>query len=257
VKLGQGVFKIGKNPAFQFYPNDWLRDTITLSPEAKGGWIDLLSKMHFNDPRGKITDDYLGFSRLFGCSKSKAKNIIQELTEKQVCDHVTNGHEKVTLINRRMDSEEKTKLSNRYRKAKQRSQESHKKVTPPSSKDTSSKDPKDTSSKKKNTEKPSTIISKLEFIFSTFNKPINYKSKEDQINLMKITQAQLANRLSEKKMMVELDSFLIKNKQDGENNEPRYVRFRDKAHIFKALLQWVNMAKHNNTPPKKEEHHAV
>jgi hypothetical protein len=148
--IGIRIEKMGKNPAFQFYPNDWLRDTVTLSPQAKGGWIDLLAKMHYNTPRGQICDNYTGYARLFGCDKHTAKKIIDELRKKGICEYVTNGLGNVTLINRRMDKEEKIRESNRKRKEKQRSRESHKKVIPlsSSSKDSSSKD---TTKKTKNT----------------------------------------------------------------------------------------------------------
>jgi 5-methylcytosine-specific restriction endonuclease McrA len=118
--IGIRIEKMGKNPAFQFYPNDWLRDTITLSPQAKGGWIDLLAKMHYNTPRGQICDNYTGYARLFGCDKHTAKKIIDELRKKGICEYVTNGGGCVTLVCRRMENEEAIKESARKRKAKQR-----------------------------------------------------------------------------------------------------------------------------------------
>jgi len=120
---------MGKNPAFLFYPNDWLRDTAMLSPEAKGAWINCLAKMHFEPDRGKLSGSYSELGRLFGCGESKAEQIVQELIKNKVCNFEKipdrqkmsgDCQDDVRLISRRMQREEILKISNRKYKARQR-----------------------------------------------------------------------------------------------------------------------------------------
>lgn len=45
-----------KRPSIQFYPGDWLRDTAlrSVSPAARGVWMDLMCLMHDGDPYGHL-----------------------------------------------------------------------------------------------------------------------------------------------------------------------------------------------------------
>ena len=48
---------MGKDPAFLFYPNDWLGGTMGMTFEEKGAYMDLLM-MQFN--RGHMTKHMIG-----------------------------------------------------------------------------------------------------------------------------------------------------------------------------------------------------
>ena len=106
---------MAKLPYMQFFPGDYIKDTRLLSLQARGAWMDLLCLMWDSNPRGRITNTYPSFARLFGCDDDEAKNIIDELIDTRVCDceRSCNGH--VTLINRRMVKDERERELTRYR----------------------------------------------------------------------------------------------------------------------------------------------
>lgn len=51
------ILKMGKDPAFLFYPNDWIGGTMGMTLEEKGAYIELLM-MQFN--RGHMTTHMIG-----------------------------------------------------------------------------------------------------------------------------------------------------------------------------------------------------
>ena len=56
----------GKNmrsPAFQFYPDDYMRDTRILSLQGRGAWTDLLCIMWFSQEKGKCNGDVTQMKR--------------------------------------------------------------------------------------------------------------------------------------------------------------------------------------------------
>jgi len=61
---------MSKDPAFLFYPNDWIGGTMGMSFEEKGAYIELLM-MQFN--RGHMTEHMIGLTigHLFGQIKDK------------------------------------------------------------------------------------------------------------------------------------------------------------------------------------------
>ena len=113
----------GKAPAFQFYPTDWIRDTRVLSLPARGAWADILAFMWDAPERGRLTYSWEGWARLLGCHAdvTLAKSVIEELIAYKICDHVTECHGDVTLINRRMYREQLYRDGARLRKQRQRS----------------------------------------------------------------------------------------------------------------------------------------
>ena len=111
---------MGKNPAAQFYWNDYLRDTRILTPAARGIWADMLGFMHYASPRGRLTATYDEFARMLSCKVDEAETAIKEISRTKVGD-VIFGNDDVTVINRRMDREEKEREANRLRVAKHRS----------------------------------------------------------------------------------------------------------------------------------------
>lgn len=131
---------MGKMPAFQFYPGDWKRDTQVqmASMETRGVWIEMICCMWDAPDRGKLTGDRQLLSRLLGCEVSVLNRSLIEIERLKIAD-VTNGHNEVTIVNRRMSREQKGRDDARLRKQRQRkASTSHKKVTSPSSSSTSS-----------------------------------------------------------------------------------------------------------------------
>ena len=130
---------MGKQPAFQFYPGDWRRDTQVqmANMETRGVWIEMLCCMWDAPERGKITGTVFELARLLGCDEHVLNRSLNELKRLKIAD-VTNCHNEVTVVNRRMSREEKERDNARLRKQSQRKRErSHADVTPPSSSSTS------------------------------------------------------------------------------------------------------------------------
>lgn len=127
---------MGKNPAFQWYPNDYLRDTRILSLPSRGAWADMLNYMWYAEDRGVLIGTHDQFARMLSCSPEEIKQVINELSTTKIAD-VTNGNGIVTVINRRMYREERERKSTRFRVQKFRNAQSNATsnddITPPSS----------------------------------------------------------------------------------------------------------------------------
>ena len=113
---------MGKQPAFQFYPGDWVQDTRILTPLTRGIWIDMLCFMWRAIERGKLEMTYDQYARLLSCEASEVKTAIEELQATNIADvktgsalHVTGCNGFVTVINRRMYREEKERKLTRSR----------------------------------------------------------------------------------------------------------------------------------------------
>jgi len=143
---------VGKNPAFQWYPNDYLRDTRILSLSTRGAWADMLNFMWYAIERGILTGTHEQFARMLSCSIGEIENVINELNVTKVAD-VTNCNGIVTVINRRMRNEEKERKSTRLRVQKFRNAKcndaSNVDITPPSSTSSSSSIKKESIKKEK------------------------------------------------------------------------------------------------------------
>ena len=134
---------MGKRPSFQFYPNDWLRDTRGISIQARGAWVDLLCYMWYSPTPGVVSGNIKYISNLIQCNANVTVSIIGELDLNLIAD-VTNSEGHVTIINRRMEREQRHRASARYRVQKYRvtqmKRQCNANVTPPSS-SSSSKEP--------------------------------------------------------------------------------------------------------------------
>jgi len=106
---------VGKAPAFQFYPADWLKDPAVqaASSATRGAWINLLCRMWEADERGKIVGTMDQIRKLAGCEDAEWDAVLTEIVELKIADienienvtpasRVTERSKKVTLINRRM-----------------------------------------------------------------------------------------------------------------------------------------------------------
>jgi uncharacterized protein YdaU (DUF1376 family) len=128
---------MGKLPYIQFYPADWLQDTMPLSLAAKGAWINILCAQWRSQSRGALTLPLTGWARQIGASVEQTKAAISELVDMHICDcpsHenvslVTDHNEKITLVNRRMVREEKARESNACRQQRHRNKKVTQKVT--------------------------------------------------------------------------------------------------------------------------------
>ncbi len=107
---------MGKAPASQFYWGDLRRDVEyhLMSFEARGVWVEMLTCMWDARERGKIEGTLEQLSILIGCPLDKLTNAVREINVTKTGD-VTNGNEIVTIINRRMFREEKSRISTRLR----------------------------------------------------------------------------------------------------------------------------------------------
>lgn len=131
-------------PGFYFYTGDWLKNTRTISMQARGAWIDLLCYMDEKRPRGKMKLNVQQYAILLGCSAEIAGGILVELETEGVADispsllgvtfasRVTACDFFVTVKCRRMLREENNKESHRIRQQRYRERRSSDKpVTPP------------------------------------------------------------------------------------------------------------------------------
>ncbi len=192
---------MGKDPAFQFYPGDWVQDTGCLSLASKGAWIDLLCAMWRSQTRGELSLPIVGYARIIRSLVDQTRAVIQELIDMGICDaingdqsvtktlHVTDCNQNITLRNRRMFREEKERESTRYRvqnfRNRQKNIDSNGNVTPLSSSSSSS-----SSSKYKElvvSVKPKLAKFTTEEFISSLKENPAYKriDIDDQINRMK------------------------------------------------------------------------
>jgi hypothetical protein len=104
---------VAKAPAFQFYVRDWLSDPQLrmCSHTTKGIWIDLLCLMWEAPERGKIEGTIEQLSRMVGANNGDFEHFLGEAESTGFCNanvvSVTHSSKKVTIVNRRMQREEK------------------------------------------------------------------------------------------------------------------------------------------------------
>jgi hypothetical protein len=115
MKIFWGNIEMGKAPAFQFYPADWVQDTAYLSLEARGAWIDILCALWRSTTKGTLTLNLTSWARVIRTSNEQASSAINELIITKICDGVTFGNGDVTLSCRRMIREENERRMIRFR----------------------------------------------------------------------------------------------------------------------------------------------
>jgi hypothetical protein len=99
-----------KLPSFQFYPGDWMKDPAvrSLTPQARGVWMDLLCLMFESPRRGHL--EYKNgkpmsveqLSRILGIAPEPLQAILTELEEAVVFSRTEQG----TIYSRRMVRDE-------------------------------------------------------------------------------------------------------------------------------------------------------
>lgn len=111
--------QLGKNPAFQFYPSDWIRDPQLRQAtfQARGIWIDLLCYMWWSESKGEISGTKESLSRLVGCTTEQFDAFLSETKMHKFGDLII-ADGLITLKNRRMIKDEKTREQGRLRQRK-------------------------------------------------------------------------------------------------------------------------------------------
>ena len=99
-----------KLPSFQFYPGDWMKDPAvrSLTPAARGIWIDMLCLM-FESPRRGHLENSQGkpvspekLARMLGVPAKQLQGLLEELEEEGVFSRTDEG----TIFCRRMVRDE-------------------------------------------------------------------------------------------------------------------------------------------------------
>ena len=156
---------MANKPYMPVYVGDWLRDPrLTLcSPPTRGIYFDLLLNIYDDNQDGTITGTLEQLARLGRCNIHAAMMALVELHENRTADFLVNGENiendfrghilkdnaKITIINRRLARELKTRKSNRMRQRRFiKNGQNNGKITPPisisvsNSKDNPLKSPK-------------------------------------------------------------------------------------------------------------------
>ncbi|HQN36169.1 MAG TPA: hypothetical protein PK019_22390 [Sedimentisphaerales bacterium] len=126
---------MGKAPAFQFYPNDWLGDAelSMCSFATRGIWITMICRMWYAKTRGQLSGTREQLCRLLGCTAAELDEFLRENSVTKFAD-VTECNESVTVINRRMREDDKSRNNGKLRVRRHREKRAcNAKVTPPSS----------------------------------------------------------------------------------------------------------------------------
>lgn len=75
-----------KQPYIPLYTGDYIKDTRTLSLEAKGAWSDLILFMWVNESKGVLEGTSEDFARMVGTSEQNFVDVLKELCRKKICD---------------------------------------------------------------------------------------------------------------------------------------------------------------------------
>lgn len=108
--------KTGKEPGFFFYVRDWTGDPQLrqATPATRGMWADMLCFMHSSPTRGELTGTRESLARMLGVTPTEFDHFMQQATEHKFAD-VTECNLNVTVRNRRMYREDKTKRATALR----------------------------------------------------------------------------------------------------------------------------------------------
>jgi hypothetical protein len=113
---------MSKLPWFKFYPTWWLGDTelSKCTSATRGVWIDLLCAMHQSGRSGELRGTTDQIARLARCSTAELTQALTELQTTGTAD-VTFRNNDVTVINRLMKREAKSRKDTALRVKKHRS----------------------------------------------------------------------------------------------------------------------------------------
>ncbi len=101
-----------KDPAFLFYPKDWIQGTADLMPDEKGVYIDLLAHQH---QKGSLPSDINRLARLSGLSITEFEPIWSVLSCKFIPTETGLVNKKLNgLIDDRKDKGHKNKIIGKF-----------------------------------------------------------------------------------------------------------------------------------------------
>lgn len=105
----------------KFVVRDWLTDPkLSLCREStRGIWIDAICHMLLLGGSGRLDGTVVDLARLCRCTPNAMRSALDDLNSRGAAD-VTECHENVTLVNRRMSREYKSRVNARHRKRKER-----------------------------------------------------------------------------------------------------------------------------------------
>lgn len=109
---------MGKNPAFQFYPNDWTRDLEEHPLEIEGAWIRICCKLWWSETRGKLTKSPLQWARVLRVTEDKAMEILNYIQSEKIGkipQDLSQCNDIVTVMSRRMVRDNKERELTRLR----------------------------------------------------------------------------------------------------------------------------------------------
>ena len=125
----------GKNPAFQFYPNDWSRDLEEHPLEVEGAWIRLICKLWYSPTKGTMTRTLDQWSRIMRESTERTRELLEYIGQEGIGDITfipenSNGESnaEVTVQCRRMVRDEVIREQNRARQAEYRKRQAQKQM---------------------------------------------------------------------------------------------------------------------------------
>jgi hypothetical protein len=107
--------KMGKVPAFLFYPNDWMRDLEEHPLEIEGAWIRICCKLWWSEKKGVVTRDIHQRSKILRSSEDETKRIFEYIKLWKIGEILTDGNGTVTVKSRRMVRDEKDREMNMLR----------------------------------------------------------------------------------------------------------------------------------------------
>lgn len=97
-----------KDPAFLFYPKDWIQGTAKLMPDEKGVYIDLLAHQHQDKD---LPNDTKRLSRIVGLSESDFLQIWDNIKDKfTVKDNRLHNRKLTELTTERLEKGRKNKI---------------------------------------------------------------------------------------------------------------------------------------------------
>lgn len=111
-----------KYPYLPLYTGDYLKDPqlSMCSPITRGIWVDFLCAMHECGRSGRVTGTVEQLSRIGRCTTAEIRLALDELKATRAGD-VSERNGVVTVVNRRMQREDRERLLTRERVAKHRS----------------------------------------------------------------------------------------------------------------------------------------
>ena len=83
---------MGKNPAFQFYPSDWVRDLEEHPLEIEGAWIRICCKLWWSETRGSLTKNIDQWAKILRSYQQDAERILNYIGNERIGDVITDDN---------------------------------------------------------------------------------------------------------------------------------------------------------------------